>query len=342
MLVAEVEKFILRFKIPARTSRGSLTEKNVYLLKVFDDTNPTVIGIGECSTLSGLSYDDKEEYETFLRIMCRNINTPIPELKRELMEWPSIRFGLECALINMKNGGREMLFDSMFTRGEWSIPINGLVWMNDTDDMFRQAEEKIAAGFRVIKLKVGALDFDSELSLIHRIRKAHPAKEIELRLDANGAFSSADALHKLKLLAKYDIHSIEQPIRQGNAAIMRDLCKRSPIPIALDEELIGHHNSEERYLLLDMIEPNYVILKPSLLGGFSACNDWIRLCRMCNVGYWITSALESNIGLNAIAQYTATLKTFEMAQGLGTGTLFENNFPTRLEISGGRLWYNPS
>ena len=339
MLKALFDKYTLRFKVPARTSRGELVDKQVYLLRIYDESSPAVVGIGECSTLKGLSYDDKPKYESVLERLCRDINLPVPQLKKELSDWPSIRFGLECALINLSKGGKGLLFETPFTRGEQPIPINGLVWMGDIDHMRKQVKDKIAAGFPVIKLKVGALDFDKELALLHDIRKAHPARVITLRLDANGAFSFTDALDKLKALAPYAIHSIEQPVKAGNPGVMRMLCEQSPVPIALDEELIGHHSTEERDRLLSLINPPYIILKPSLLGGFSVCNDWIRLCRMSGIGYWITSALESNVGLSAIAQYTATLGLNGMAQGLGTGALYENNFPSDVEIRGGQLWY---
>lgn len=339
MLRAGIERHTLRFKVPARTSRGELADKQVYLLKIYDESNPSVTGIGECSTLSGLSYDDKEEYESTLECLCRDINLPVPQLKQFLSEWPSIRFGMECALIDLSKGGRGLLFETPFTKGEKPIPINGLVWMGDIDHMRKQVQDKIAAGFKVIKLKVGALDFDSELSLLHDIRKAYSAKDITLRLDANGAFACTEALDKLNALAPYDIHSIEQPVKAGNPALLRMLCEQSPVPIALDEELIGHHDTEERFSLLTMVQPAYVILKPSLLGGFSTCNDWIRLCRTFGIGFWITSALESNIGLSAIAQYTSTLGLDDFAQGLGTGTLYENNFPSDVEIRDAQLWY---
>lgn len=339
MLNARVEEFNLRFKQPVRTSRGVIDRKSVYLLKVAYDYAPDVEGMGECSVLSGLSYDDKSEYDMVLDWLCRNMHRPYPTLMEELIEWPSIRFGLETAMIDLAHGGSGMLFDTRFTRGEMPICINGLVWMGDYQFMLQQIEDKMKGGYKVIKIKVGAIDFEKELELISHIRELHDASQLTIRLDANGAFSFAEALWKLERLAKYDIHSMEQPIKAGNVANMRDICAHSPIPIALDEELIGHHRYQERMVLMETIRPAYIILKPSLLGGFAACNEWIKVCNTYKVGYWITSALESNIGLNAIAQYTASLQTDGLAQGLGTGLLFDNNFPSRLRINKGELWY---
>ena len=339
MLTARSEEFHLIFKESVQTSRGVIDRKSGYLLKLAYDHSPDIIGTGECSVLSGLSYDDKSEYDMVVDWLCRNVHLPYARLMEELIEWPSIRFGLESAMLDLKNGGSGLLFETPFTRGERPICINGLVWMGDYKFMLRQINDKMKGGYKVIKIKVGAIDFEKELELISHIREQYDASQLIIRLDANGAFSFAEALGKLERLAKYDIHSMEQPIRAGNIANMRDICANSPIPIALDEELIGHHRYQERLSLIDSVRPAYIILKPSLLGGFTACNDWIRVCSTYKVGYWVTSALESNIGLNAIAQYTASLGIDGLAQGLGTGLLFNNNFPSRLRINRGELWY---
>lgn len=339
MLIASFEEFNLRFKLPVRTSRGVIDHKRGYLLSLSFADNPKVKGVGECSVLTGLSYDDKAEYDMTLDWLCRNIQKPYPVLMEELIEWPSIRFGFETAMLDLLKGGNGLLFDSPFVRGEVPIFINGLVWMGDYAFMLRQIDDKMKNGFKVIKIKVGAIDFEAELDLIRHIREQYDASQLTIRLDANGAFSCEEALGKLEKLAQFDIHSMEQPIKAGNVANLRDICAHSPIPIALDEELIGHHRYQERFNLLNTIKPAYIILKPSLLGGFACCNEWIEVCRINGVGFWVTSALESNIGLNAIAQYTATLETNGMAQGLGTGLLFDNNFPSKLKMKSGELWF---
>jgi o-succinylbenzoate synthase len=339
MLTAAFTDFELQFKKPARTSRGVMTSKRGYLLNICRDQDSTNCGVGECSPLVGLSCDDKPEYREALKEVCRNINLPLSELLSRYTDLPSIMFGVESALLDLANGGRGILFKSDFTRGLQPIPINGLIWMGSYDSMLSQIKEKLTDGFKVIKIKVGAIDFDAEIGLLKHIRKQFSADEITIRLDANGAFDPDTALQKLEMLAKYDIHSIEQPIRAGNPEKMRFICSNSPIPIALDEELIGVNSDMQRLQLLTEIKPQYIILKPSLVGGFTICNRWIDLCRETNTGFWITSALESNIGLNAIAQYTATLDTADMAQGLGTGGLFTNNFPSGLVVRRGHLYF---
>lgn len=340
MLTASYREFNLQFKKPARTSRGVMADKKGYLLDIVDnETN--IRGTGECSVLAGLSADDREGYVERLEALCQDINHPYEELLEELKEWPSLRFGYECAMLDLKGGGRGVLFDTPFTRGLEAIPINGLVWMAGYEDMLEQVKQKLSSGFRVIKLKVGALDFEQELELIKYtrtyIRKEYPANEIIIRLDANGSFTPADALQKLERLAEFGIHSIEQPIRAGQVKAMAEICRLSPIPVALDEELIGVHNPDARKDLISKIKPDYIILKPSLIGGFTACDEWISFCNKPGVGYWVTSALESNIGLNAIAQYTSSINTNGMAQGLGTGGLFLNNFETGLVVENGHI-----
>lgn len=348
MLQSYWKKHTLKFKRPAGTSRGTLYSKDLWFVIVYDDAVPQIKGIGECSLLKGLSIDDRDDYEEKLSEVCKNISNYKFYLDSGLVEFPSIRFGLETALIDLgiyentkseENRGDHILFPSAFTEGKDSIEINGLVWMGEFDFMRKQIIEKIEAGFKCIKLKIGAIDFDKELNLIKSIRDEFSAKDIEIRVDANGAFKTADAPEKLSRLAKYSLHSIEQPIKQGQWEEMARLCELSPLPIALDEELIGINVITEKEKLLKIIHPQFIILKPSLLGGFKASEEWIDLAEKNNTGWWVTSALESNIGLNAIAQWTYTLKN-KMPQGLGTGQLFENNFDSPLFIESGRLWFS--
>ena len=341
MLKATWYKHVLQFRQEAGTSRGIMHEKETWFLHIWDEKHPEIVGIGECSLLNGLSLDDRPGYENQLKWLCNHINDDPHKLDIALVDWPSIRFGFEMALADLNAGGSRIMFPSAFTRGEKVIPINGLVWMGDQDFMLRQIEEKLDQGFTVIKLKVGAIDFDSECSLLAHIRKSFDQGRITVRLDANGAFSPEDVFEKLEKLSQYQVHSIEQPIAAGQAKLMAEVCRKSPIPIALDEELIGVHSMESKQLLLKTINPQYIILKPSLTGGFAACNEWISLATEMNIGWWVTSALESNIGLNAIAQWTATLGT-QLPQGLGTGSLYLNNIPAPLQVKNGFLHYNPN
>jgi len=324
----------LQFKFPAGTSRGVLLHKPSSFLVLEQDG---LTGIGECSTIPDLSIDPMEFYEQKLNEVCKWINDGNNPENIDLSAFPSIAFGLETALLDLKANGSKKLFPSDFTEGKTGIPINGLVWMGDKEFMQNQITEKIAAGYRCIKLKVGALDFETELEIIAGIRAQFSEKEIEIRLDANGGFSADDALLKLEKLAKYQIHSIEQPIKQGQLYAMADICKHSPIPIVLDEELIGV-KSIDKELIIRKIKPAYIILKPSLLGGFKQSEEWIRMAEKHQVKWWITSALEANIGLNAIAQWTYTLNS-ELPQGLGTGQLYHNNIPSPLEIRDAKLFY---
>ena len=324
----------LQFKFPAGTSRGVLLHKPSSFLVLEQDG---FTGIGECSTIPDLSIDPMEFYEQKLNEVCKWINDGNNPENIDLSAFPSIAFGLETALLDLKANGSKKLFPSDFTEGKTGIPINGLVWMGDKEFMQNQITEKIAAGYRCIKLKVGALDFETELEIIADIRAEFPESEIEIRLDANGGFSADDALLKLEKLAKFQIHSIEQPIKQGQLDKMAEICQKSPIPIVLDEELIGI-KSTDKEALIDKIKPAYIILKPSLLGGFKASEEWIQLAEKHNVKWWITSALESNIGLNAIAQWTSTLGS-DLPQGLGTGQLYHNNIPSPLEIRNAMLFY---
>jgi len=333
----EIEERVLHFKQPAGTSRGVYTTRKMWLVSL-SDGNRT--GVGECAPLPDLSCDalPDELYVSKLNVFCRDLCETGEIDVEALRDYPSMLFGLETALLNLRNGGK--LFDTAFSRGEEGIPINGLVWMGNYDEMLQRMEEKLEKGFRCVKLKIGAIDFEQELDLIKRIRDRFSFHEVELRLDANGAFKYEEALYKLELLSQYAIHSIEQPIRQGQWAYMAELCRESPLPIALDEELIGVNDPEMKAHMLNIIKPRYIILKPSLHGGMTGCREWIDAARELGVGSWITSALESNIGLNAIAQYASDVygPQITMPQGLGTGQLFTDNIPMPLEIRGDMLF----
>ena len=337
-MTADYKKYILKFKRPSGTSRGVLTEKETWFLKISDGNN---FGIGECGILRSLSYDDRPDYEKKLNWVCENINMGREMLWEELREFPSIQFGVEMAFKSLESEDPFLLFPSEFTEGKKAIPINGLIWMGDKAFMKEQISEKIEAGFSCIKLKIGAIDFETELDLLKSIRSNFSQKEIELRVDANGAFSTKDALRKLDALSKFDLHSIEQPIKQGQVNEMAELCKKTPLPIALDEELIGVTDVTEKQKLIQIINPQYAIFKPSLIGGFKGTGEWKKICEDHDVDWWITSALESNIGLNAIAQWTYTLKP-DLPQGLGTGGLYTNNFDSPLEVKNGKIQYNSS
>ncbi len=332
MLKASYEKYQLQFSQPVLTSRGEMKMKNGYFLTL---NNGTHTGVGECSFIEGLSIDDLSTYESTIRTLCNFINNERPDLT----PFPSLRFGLETALLDLETGGRKLLFESYFTKGKKQIPINGLVWMGKKDFMLEQVKKKIEDGFKCIKIKVGAIDFEEEVSLLSFIRNKFPADVIEVRLDANGAFQYADALRRLETLSQFQIHSIEQPIRQGQPELMKNICANTPIPVALDEELIGAYGNMQDDIL-NVIKPAYIILKPSLLGGFKVCEEWIAKAEARNIKWWATSALESNIGLNAIAQWVFT-KNNPLAQGLGTGSLYTNNISSPLYINNGTLGYNP-
>jgi len=325
---------VLHFKQPAGTSRGVYTERKSWLVTISDGK---AVGRGECAPLPDLSCDACENYGDILRHFCDEVERT-GEIDYEAMrDFPSMLFGLETALLDLRGA---TLFDTAFSRGEVGIPINGLVWMGSYDEMLRRMEQKLEQGFRCVKLKIGAIDFEQELDLIRRIRERFSFHEVELRLDANGAFPYQEALYKLELLSQYAIHSIEQPIRQGQWAYMAELCRESPLPIALDEELIGVNDREMKSHLLRVVKPAYIVLKPSLHGGMAGCREWIEAARSQDVGSWITSALESNIGLNAIAQFCSDVygDDITMPQGLGTGQLFTDNIDMPLEIRGDQLW----
>ncbi|MDO6491540.1 MULTISPECIES: o-succinylbenzoate synthase [unclassified Cellulophaga] len=328
------KKYTLDFKRPSGTSRGILTQKETWFIILKND-NKT--GIGECGILRGLSIDDVPNYEEKLYWVCNNIHLGLDALLSVLVEYPSIQFGLEQAFLSLAAENPFILFKNDFSTKEATIPINGLIWMGEESFMHQQIQQKLQDGFSCIKMKIGAIDFDKEVSLLKSIRKKYKKEEIELRVDANGAFKE-DALDKLKILAELDLHSIEQPIKQGNYAQMKNLCAVTPLPIALDEELIGVFGVTKKENLLQTIQPQYIILKPSLVGGFKGCQEWVTIAEKYNIGWWVTSALESNIGLNAIAQWTYSLQS-KMPQGLGTGSLYTNNFNSPLEVSNGAISY---
>ncbi|WP_142786250.1 o-succinylbenzoate synthase [Changchengzhania lutea] len=335
MTTASYKKYLLNFKQASGTSRGILKTKETWFL-ILESNGKR--GIGECGLFRGLSIDDRPDYEDKLKWVCNNINLSLNFLLGELEEFPSIQFGLEMALLSLQSTNLFELFPSKFTINNAVIPINGLIWMGSESFMKQQIEEKISSGFTCIKMKIGAIDFKKEVALIKSIRNDFSSKDIELRVDANGAFSVSEALDKLKILAELDLHSIEQPIKQGQVHEMAKLCGISPLPIALDEELIGVYSVTKKQKLLQTINPQYIILKPSLIGGFYGSDTWIKEAEKLHVGWWITSALESNIGLNAIAQYTFT-KHSNLPQGLGTGSLFSNNFDSPLLVKNGTLRY---
>jgi len=343
----------LHFKQPAGTSRGVYTTRHSYYLTLTSDEAPGVKGVGECATLPDLSCDAKPEYEATLRQICQMVEQMGRIPYDMIRAYPSITFGLETAFADFfrsaKSAGFSVadwagdlgqLFDSPFARGEEGITINGLVWMGTYEEMLGRLEEKLQAGFHCVKLKIGAIDFFKELDLIKRIRNVYSKDQVELRVDANGGFSPEDAMSRLEALAKYGIHSIEQPVKQHQWPKMAKLCRETPLPIALDEELIGVNVRSMKEALLDTIRPQFIILKPSLHGGIYGCNEWIRLAGQRGIGSWITSALESNVGLHAIAHYAAKVygPDVKMPQGLGTGQLFTDNIPMPLEIRGDKLF----
>lgn len=348
-LTGDYFKRDLQFKFDAGTSRGVLKSKLSYLIKIQDKKNPHVFGIGESGPLQGLSIDFKPELEQKILQVVRAIERcqpiekedDIPYLINQLVEdsFPSLKFALETALLDLYHGGRRIIFKNEFVEGKRTVPVNGLIWMGERDFMLQQIKDKLEQGFKCIKLKIGALDFDQECEVLSSIRSRYTVEEIEVRVDANGAFLFEDALKKLEVLSTYDIHSIEQPIAAGQLKEMEFLCKNSPIPIALDEELIGIRKEHLKEELLSIIKPQYIILKPTLLGGFSETKEWIDLADNLKIGWWATSALESNIGLNAISQFVANYKT-NMPQGLGTGKLFTNNFDSPLYIINGFMHYD--
>ena len=333
---------LLHFLQPAGTSRGVYNTRLSFYLKLTSDEQPDVVGVGECATLPDLSCDamPPNEYERKLRTFCDEYERTGVIDYEAMRAYPSMLFGLETAVAQFNAKGSLNFFDTPFGRGEEGIPINGLVWMGTFEEMFERLEAKLKAGFRCIKIKIGAIDFDQELQLIRHIRSTFSRNDVELRVDANGGFTSKEALSRMEALVQYDIHSIEQPIKQHQWAEMARLCAATPLPIGLDEELIGLNERQKKIELLDTIRPQYIVLKPSLHGGMAGTEEWIQLSRERNIGSWITSALESNVGLNAIAQLTASIygTNIRHAQGLGMGQLFADNIEMPLKVIGDKLW----
>ncbi|MBO3269065.1 o-succinylbenzoate synthase [Hymenobacter defluvii] len=337
----------LRFNFPARTSRGALTEHVAWYLHVHDTAQPSVVGLGEAAPLAGLSPDYGPGFEAQIQALCAEFNRRalaelLPEHAHQLVgeDLPALRFALETALLDLQHGGRRLLYDTPFSRGEAGLPINGLVWMGDAAFMREQIQKKLADGYSCLKLKIGSLDFATELQLLREIRAVAGPEELTLRVDANGAFAPAEALAKLTALSEFALHSIEQPIQAGQWPEMARICQESPVPVALDEELIGIP-AEEQTALLSTIRPAYIILKPTLLGGLQRTLQWLHTANQLGIGWWLTSALESNVGLNAISQFAGQYVMDGFPQGLGTGQLYHNNVAAPLHIQGGALHYNP-
>lgn len=335
---AHYKKHILEFKTPSGTSRGILKTKEAWFIVL---ENNGEFGVGECGMLRGLSIDDRPDFEQTLQWVCANIHLGEQHLYDALTEFPSIQMGLEIAFKSLAAYDPFQIYPSAFTKGEASIAINGLIWMGDKAFMSKQITTKLNEGFGCIKMKIGAINFDTELALLKSIRQEFSASEIEIRVDANGAFNPKNALEKLKRLSDLELHSIEQPIAVKQWDKMAYLCEKSPLDIALDEELIGVFSNQDKQALLQHIKPQYIILKPSFIGGFKGSDSWIELSQTNNIQWWITSALESNVGLNAISQYTFT-KNSTLPQGLGTGSLYTNNIASALQITKGTLCYNPT
>lgn len=335
MLTASYTKYALNFIKPGGTSRGVLHQKDTYILSLYDSASGRT-AYGEANLFSGLSSDDHPCYEEKLAEVVNRICLEKEEVLSSLKDWPSIYLGVETVLADWRNGCRKVIFDSDFVRGKKGIDINGLIWMGPKEDMLAQVKQKLEDGFTCLKLKIGAIDFASELEILKYIRSEFSSAEVELRVDANGAFSVEEAPEKLQRLSEFELHSIEQPVKAGQWEEMARVVANSPVPVALDEELIGVNDPSRKKKLIEVIAPPYIILKPALAGGFTGCDEWIRIMERAGGKWWITSALESNIGLNAIAQYTY-VKNNPAPQGLGTGKLYNNNFPSPLEIEDGRL-----
>jgi o-succinylbenzoate synthase len=352
-LKASIHTRIFQFSFNARTSRGAMKDKTSWFVKIWDEKEPEVVGIGECGPLPGLNPEHNAELEKNLEELIAHFNSnslpePQPDLNsvgafinelyssEKIVQYPSFLFALETALLDWAHGGDKIIFKNQFLECE-PIPINGLIWMGGLDFMLQQIEIKIRDGFTCLKLKVGSHDFEKECDVLQYIRRKYFRDKITIRLDANGAFKKEEALYKLKELARFEIHSIEQPIKPGQDELI-ELCQQSPIPIALDEELIGVSDSSAKQLLLESIKPQHIILKPTLHGGLQSCAEWIRISESLGIGWWITSALESNIGLNAIAQFAAQYQV-KIPQGLGTGMIYSNNVDSPLAVKKGTLRY---
>jgi o-succinylbenzoate synthase len=340
----DVLKYTLKFNFSAITSRGSLNSKESFFIRISTEQKPATYGLGECSLLPGLSPDLDGDLMAMFEHCAAALSgleiLDVQQLKKIINgNYPALLFGLETALMDLMNGGERIIYNNQFVNGKISIPINGLVWMGDKAQMMQRIQEKIEDGFDCIKIKIGGIDFEDELDLLRAIREEYAKDEIMIRLDANGAFKPEVVLDNLERLARFDIHSIEQPISAGDWKAMQEICKYTPIPVALDEELIGLHNGDYKARMLDEINPQYIVIKPSLVGGLRESEEWIQIAAQRAIGWWITSALESNIGLNAIAQFTSNQK-LDMPQGLGTGMLYKNNIQSPLVIIDAHLKYD--
>jgi o-succinylbenzoate synthase len=330
---------ILPYNKPATTSRGSLSDRKLWIISVEDSEEPQKIGYGECGIIPGLSPEDYDGFDKVLANQLSHLNEGLPIEKEVLFKHPALSFAIETALLDLQNGGKKLFFDTPYAKGNAGIYINGLVWMDSIAEMEKEAIAKMEAGFDCLKFKIGAHDFDSECRLLEKIRKHPLGKHLEIRTDANGAFAPEDALFYLKELNRFSLHSIEQPIKPGQWDWMEEICSKSPLPIALDEELILRDPIQEGKQLLKKTRAHYIILKPSLLGGLKQSDVWIEIAEKNEVKWWATSALESNIGLNAIAQWVAA-KPLYLAQGLGTGQLYQHNFEPETKIEKGKLYCN--
>ncbi len=344
MIRASWHPYTLRFRQPAGTSRGTLRTREVFFLHL--ESEDGAVGWGECAPVPGLSLDHRPELPGMLDRLCTALNRgESPEEWVEalgLVPWPALRFALETARLDLSTGGRQRLYSTPFTQGEACLPIHGLIWMDSPEGLLVQVERKVAQGFRVIKMKVGALDFATERQVLQEIRRRYPTEQVELRLDANGAFAPDEALARLEALAPFQVRFLEQPIRPGQWEALAGICAHSPVPIALDEELIGHATEEERQALLAQVRPQHLVLKPTLLGGLAAAESWIRLAQERGIGWWINSAMESNLGLSVLAQWTSHVeKSPERVHGLGTGQLFTNNLPGPIHLEGTGLSMDP-
>ena len=335
--------FLFNFK--ARTSRGLMKDKTSWFIKIWDESDPKIYGIGECGPLPKLSEEATPDFEEKLASIIQSFNEQklktgsLEEIKKNIPQhFPSVLFAFETAALDLKNGGKRVIYHNDFIKGK-PLPINGLVWMGDMDFLMNQINQKLEQGFTCIKLKVGGLDFDRECDTLSYIRKRYFRDQITIRLDANGGFKIDDVLFKLEQLSKFDVHSIEQPLKP-NIKETEELCRKSPVPVALDEELIGKETHSDKLELLQRLKPQFIVLKPTLHGGLQGCAEWISIAQSLNIGWWITSALESSIGLNAIAQFTASYK-IDIPQGLGTGMIYENNFASPLSVKAGFISYNP-
>lgn len=332
------KRHLLHFTFEAKTSRDTLHVRPVWFILVKE--NNLLVAVGECAWLNGLSPEKESELEPRLQEVCSNFNEYLtrPDL---LKSWPSLQMAMDMIRAQLNSKQLFNPFPGTFSQGGTEIPINGLVWMGDKDSMLNSIRTKISEGYKCVKLKIGGIDFNDELRILEYIRKDFDENAIEIRLDANGAFEKNKARLKLESLAKFGIHSIEQPIKQGQWNEMANLISYSPIPIALDEELIGITEKDEREKMLEDLKPDYIILKPSLIGGFTSSKEWIDFANKFGIKWWLTSMLESNIALNALCQWVSTQDTGNLPQGLGTGKLYSNNIDCGLNTSGGFIRFNP-